>query len=59
MPDGDGEVRSDEHVDFPELDLLRRVEVAGGSQHNELDVAVAFQFRPLVAGERVLDREVV
>ena len=59
MPDGEHEVGADEHVDLAEVDLLDVVEVAGGAQHHEQGVAVAFQLGPLVGDDRVLDGQLV
>ena len=59
MPDGDHEVRADEHVQLAELDLLDVVEVARGAQHHEQRGAVALELGSLVRGDRVLDREFV
>ncbi len=59
VPDGQHEVRADEHVDLAELDLLDVVEVAGGAQHHEQGVAVAFQLGPLVGDDGVLHRHLV
>ena len=59
MADGDHEVPADEDVDLAELDLLDVVEVAGRPQDDEQRVAVAFELRPLVGDDRVLDRQLV
>ena len=59
VSDGEHEVAADEQVDLAELDLLDVVEVAGGPQHDEERVAVAFQLGPLVGDDRVLDGELV
>ncbi len=59
VPDGDDEVRPDEYVQLAELHLLRGVEVAGGSQHDEQGVAVALELRALMAGQRILDGQLV
>ena len=55
VPDGDDEVRADEHVQLAELDLLHIVEVAGRAQHREQGVAVPLQLGPLMRGDRVLN----
>ena len=44
-------------MDLAELDLLHIVQVPGGPQHQEQRVAVVLQLRALVAGERVLHRQ--
>ena len=59
VADGEHEVRADEHVDLAELDLLDLVQVAGGAQHHEQGVAVAFQLGSLVGDDGVLDRQLV
>ena len=57
VPDRDDEVLAEEHVQLAELDLLEFVHVPGRAEHHEQGVAVAFEFRPLVCGDRVLDGE--
>jgi hypothetical protein len=57
--DGEHEVAADEDVDLAEVDLFDVVEVAGGAQHDEHGVAVAFQFRRLVRDDRVFDGQFV
>ena len=59
MPHGDHEVRSGEDVQFAELDLFGRIEVAGGPQDDEQRVVVAFQFAALVGLDGVLDGQFV
>ena len=46
---------ADEHVDLAELDLLDVVDVAGGSEHDEQGVVVAFELGALMGDDRVLD----
>ena len=46
-------------MDLAELDLLDLVQVAGGAQHREQGVAVAFQLGSLVGDDGVLDRQLV
>lgn len=57
MPDGDHEVGAHEDVQFAEVDLLGRVQIAGRAQDDEECVAVALQLRSLVCLHRVLDGE--
>ena len=58
MPDGDDEVRAEEQVDLPDLDVLVLLDVPGGAQDDELDVVVPLDLRALVRGHRVLDGEI-
>ncbi len=59
VADGEYEVAADEDVDFAEVDLFDVVEVAGGAQHHEQRVAVAFEFGPLVGDDRVFHGQFV
>ena len=57
VPDGDREAGPAEHVDLTGLDGLRRPVVPGGAEHDEQDVAVGLDLRPLVGDDRVLQGE--
>jgi hypothetical protein len=59
VADREDEVRADEDVDLPELDLLLPVEICRGPEDDEQGVAVALQLRPLVRDDGVLDRELM
>src|SRR4029450_10658092 len=59
VPDGEDEVRAGEDVQLAEVDFLDIVEVAGGTQHHEQGVAVAFQLGALMGDDRVLARQLV
>ena len=59
MPQRDHEVGADEQVQLAEFDLLDVVEVAGGPEHDEQGVAVAFELRALMGLDRVLDGELM
>ncbi len=55
MPDGDHEVRVAEDMQLSEFDLP--VDVLGGAEDREEHIVVALQFRSLVGGDRILDRQ--
>ena len=57
VPHGDREAGAEEQVQLPELHLLGRVEVPGSLEDDEQGVPVALELRPLVRGDRVLDRQ--
>ena len=60
LPDGDHEVRPDEHADLAEVDLLTGVVVPGGAQDDEVDaVAVTLDLGSHVERPGVLDRQFV
>jgi hypothetical protein len=57
VADGDDEAAPGEQLDLGELDDLQVVVVAGGLEHEEQAVAVAFELGPLVGLDGVLDGE--
>ena len=59
VPDGDDEVRADEHVDLAGLHGVLRVDVPERLEHQEQRVVVALELGPLVGVDGVLDGEVV